>query len=370
MDFLYTEEQRMLADSLRRLVDQAWTRPRRRAREAAGRLDPAAWSALAELGVLGLNIPQEAGGFGEVPASLLPVHLELGRGLVAEPVIPSAVMGAALIGACDAAARERWLPAIASGEQVVSVAYQEPGRRYQADPNDCRATRDGNGWRLDGAKHLVWHGAAAHAWLVSARADDGAALLLAVPADVTGVRVTDTPTLDGARCARLDFDAASLGADALLTRGEAADAALAQALQWGTAALCAHVAGAMERLLEITVDYLKTRKQFGQPLAAFQALQHRLAEMLVAKELALSMAYVAVAALTEPDPAQRRRMLASAKLEIARAGRLVAQMAVQLHGGMGMTDELEVGDYFKRLTVADLLLGDSAEQLAVLEELA
>lgn len=370
MDFLYTEEQRMLADSLRRLVDQAWTRPRRRAREAAGRLDPAAWNALAELGVLGLNIAQEAGGFGEVPASLLPVHLELGRGLVAEPVIPSAVMGAALIGACDAAARERWLPAIASGEQVVSVAYQEPGRRYQADPNDCRATRDGNGWRLDGAKHLVWHGAAAHAWLVSARADDGATLLLAVPADVTGVRVTDTPTLDGARCARLDFDAASLGADALLARGEAADAALAQALQWGTAALCAHAAGAMERLLEITVDYLKTRKQFGQPLAAFQALQHRLAEMLVAKELALSMAYVAVAALTEPDPAQRRRMLASAKLETARAGRLVAQMAVQLHGGMGMTDELEVGDYFKRLTVADLLLGDSAEQLAVLEELA
>lgn len=369
MDFLYTEEQRMLADSLRRLVDQAWTRPQRRAREAVGGLDPAAWAALAELGVLGLNIPQEAGGFGEVPASLLPVHLELGRGLVAEPVIASAVMGA-LIGACGDAARDRWLPGIASGDTVVSVAYQEPGRRYQADPRDCRATRDGNGWRLDGAKHLVWHGAAAHAWLVSVRGENGATLLLAVPADAKGVRVTDTPTLDGARCARLDFDAVPLDADALLAQGEAADAALAQALQWGTAALCAHAAGAMERLLEITVDYLKTRKQFGQPLASFQALQHRLAEMLVAKELALSMAYVAVAALTEPDAAQRRRMLASAKLETARAGRLVAQMAVQLHGGMGMTDELEVGDYFKRLTVADLLLGDSAEQLAVLEELA
>jgi len=126
----------------------------------------------------------------------------------------------------------------------------------------------------------------------------------------------------------------------------------------------------MERLLEITVEYLKTRKQFGQPLASFQALQHRLAEMLVAKELALSMAYVAVAALTESDAAQRRRMIASAKLEAARAGRLVAQLAVQLHGGMGMTDELEVGDYFKRLTVVDQLMGDTAEQLAVLEELA
>jgi alkylation response protein AidB-like acyl-CoA dehydrogenase len=370
MDFIYTEEQRMLADSLRRLVDQAWTYPQRRARQAAGRLDPKAWGALAELGVLGLTISQDFGGFGEVPASLLPVHVELGRGLVSEPVIPSAVMGAALLDACDDAVRTRWLPGIASGESIVSVAYQEPGRRYDTGPQDCRAAKTAEGWRVDGVKHLVWHGAAATAWLVSALGADGQTLLLAVPADSAGVRVTDTPTLDGVRCARLDLDAVGLPADALLAEGPAADQALAQALQWGTAALCAHAAGAMDRLLEITVDYLKTRKQFGQPLATFQALQHRLAEMLVAKELALSMAYVAVAALTEPDAAERRRMIASAKLEAARAGRLVAQMAVQLHGGMGMTDELDVGDYFKRLTVIDQLLGDTAEQLAVLEQLA
>lgn len=370
MDFIYTEEQRMLADSLRRLVDQAWTFPQRRARQAAGTLDRQAWKALAELGVLGLTISQDHGGFGEVPASLLPVHVELGRGLVSEPVIPSAVMGAALADACGDAARGRWLPAIAAGEAIVSVAWQEPGRRYAADPSACRAAQTAEGWRLDGAKHLVWHGAAADAWFVSARGGDGQTVLLAVPSDAAGVRMTDTPTLDGARCARLDFDAVTLPAEALLAEGDEADAALAQALQWGTAALCAHAAGAMERLLEITVEYLKTRKQFGQPLAAFQALQHRLAEMLVAKELALSMAYVAVAALTEFDAAQRRRMIASAKLEAARAGRLVAQLAVQLHGGMGMTDELEVGDYFKRLTVVDQLMGDTAEQLAVLEELA
>lgn len=370
MDFLYTEEQRMLADSLRRLVDQAWTTPKRRARQATGTLDARAWGALAELGVLGLNISQDFGGFGEVPASLLPVHVELGRGLVSEPVIPSAVMGAALLDACGDAACGRWLPAIASGETIVSVAYQEPGRRYDTRPQDCRAAKSAQGWRLDGAKHLVWHGAAASTWLVSALGADGQTVLLAVPADASDVRVTDTPTLDGARCARLDFNAVELPADALLAEGPQADEALAQALQWGTAALCAHAAGAIDRLLEITVDYLKTRKQFGQPLASFQALQHRLAEMLVAKELALSMAYVAVAALTEPDAVQRRRMIASAKLEAARAGRQVAQMAVQLHGGMGMTDELDVGDYFKRLTVVDQLLGDTAEQLAVLEELA
>lgn len=205
---------------------------------------------------------------------------------------------------------------------------------------------------------------------MSAKASDGQAVLLIVPAESAGVSVTDMPTLDGARCAALQFDGCIVPGDALLARGDAALDALRNGLEWGTAALCAHAAGAMERLLEITVDYLKTRKQFGQALASFQALQHRMAEMLVAKELALSMAYVAAAALAEPDVNQRRRMLASAKLEAARTGRFVAQCAVQLHGGMGMTDELEVGDYFKRLTSIDLLLGDTAEQMALLQELA
>ena len=268
MDFIYTEEQRMLADSLRRLVAQDWTQARRRKRQAAGTLDAGAWDALAGLGVLGLNIAENCGGFGEPPASLLPVHLELGRGLVSEPVIPSAVMGAALVAACGEGARRRWLPSIASGECIASVAWQEPGRRYDPDPANCRASRDGLGWRLDGAKHLVWHGAAAAVWLVCARGEDGAPLLLAVPAGIAGARVTDTPTLDGARCARLDFDGVRLDAEALLAQGEPARQALAESLHWGTAALCAHAAGAMERLLEITVDYIKTRKQFGQPWQA------------------------------------------------------------------------------------------------------
>ena len=232
MDFIYTEEQRMLADSLRRLVAQDWTQARRRKRQAAGTLDAGAWDALAGLGVLGLNIAENCGGFGEPPASLLPVHLELGRGLVSEPVIPSAVMGAALVAACGEGARRRWLPSIASGECIASVAWQEPGRRYDPDPANCRASRDGLGWRLDGAKHLVWHGAAAAVWLVCARGEDGAPLLLAVPAGIAGARVTDTPTLDGARCARLDFDGVRLDAEALLAQGEPARQALAESLHW------------------------------------------------------------------------------------------------------------------------------------------
>jgi len=372
MDFAYTEEQRMLADSLRRLMQEEWNFAARRARAARPGLDMRAWNQLAGLGVLGLNVAAEHGGFGEPPASLLPVHLELGRGLVSEPVIPSAVMGASLIAACaDGPVRRDWLPAVASGQAIVALAYQEPGRRYDTEPELCRVQPAADRiLQLTGVKHLVWHGAAAHAWIVSARDIDDEPVLLRVPAGAQGVTVLDTPTLDRTRCARIAFDATPLDADAVLAQGQAARDALACALEWGTAALCAHAAGAMERLLEITIDYLKTRRQFGQPLAAFQVLQHRLADMLVAKEMALSMAYVAAAALSEPDARQRRRMLAAAKLEAARAGRFVAQSAVQLHGGMGMTDELEVGDYFKRLTMIDPLLGDTAEQYALLEELA
>lgn len=372
MDFAYTEEQRMLADSLRRLVQDQWGFAARRERAGKAALDAQAWQHLAELGVLGLHTDEAYGGFGEPPASLLPVHRELGRGLVSEPVIPSAVMSAALLTACaDRATQQRWLPALAGGQSILSIAYQEPGRRYETEAQSCRVESGADeAHYLSGTKHLVWHGALAQAWIVSARAADGEPLLLLVPADAQGVTVLDTPTLDRSRCARLDFERVRLTAQAVVARGQPARDGLNTALEWGVAALCAHAAGAMERLLEITIDYLKTRRQFGQPLAAFQVLQHRMAEMLVAKEMAWSMAHVAAAALSESDTDQRRRMLASAKLEAARAGRFVAQSAVQLHGGMGMTDELEVGDYFKRLTMIDQLLGDSAEQLAVLAALA
>lgn len=368
MDFEYSTEQRMLADSLRRLVADNWTMARRRARQGA--VDGAAWRALAELGVVGLTVDAAYDGFGEAPDSLLPVHLELGRGLVDEPVIASGVVSATAINASgNAAAARRWLPEIAAGAVIVTLAYQEPGRRYAVEPQTCRLT--GPNLVLNGSKHLVWHGAAAQAWVVSALDEtDNAPVLLMVPADAAGVAVSETHTLDRSRCARIDFDQVRIAPQQVLARGETALAALTLALEWGTTALCAHAAGAIDRLLQITVDYLKTRKQFGQPLAAFQALQHSMAEMVVAKEMALSMAYVAAAALSEPDAAARRRMIAAAKIAAARAGRFVGQQAVQLHGGMGMTDELEVGDFFKRLTVVDLLFGDTAEQLAIMEETA
>jgi alkylation response protein AidB-like acyl-CoA dehydrogenase len=313
-------------------------------------------------------VPGEYGGFGEGAASRLVVQRELGRALMLEPVIPCSVMATAILSASGSAAqRDRWLGTISTGQHIVVPAYAEPASRYRFGSVATRAAPVGRGYVLDGAKALVWHGEVADAFIVSARVgepDTGEIALFLVPRESRGVSVTSYPTMDGQRAADVSFDAVALGAESLIAAPGEGVSALAHGVDCGIAALCADAAGAMERLIEITADYLRTRRQFGQPLAAFQALQHRTADMLVQKELALSMAYVAAQALDEPDARKRRRMLAAAKVTVAKAARFVGQQAVQLHGGMGMTDELEVGDYFKRLTMFDVLLGDSDHHLA------
>ncbi|MBS0453809.1 MAG: acyl-CoA dehydrogenase family protein [Proteobacteria bacterium] len=367
MDFNYSEEQRMLADSLRRFIDNEYSFERRRkaSRSGNGR-DLQAWLTLAGMGVTGLLVPQDFGGFGEGAASLLAVQRELGRGLVCEPVTPSAVMTTAVVRAAGNAAQQaRWLQALASGECIGTLAYLESHGRFDPAAIRTRAVHDGSGYVLDGRKCLVWHGEAAHFLIVSARLEGtlGQSLFVVPTADTAGLSMVAYPTMDGHRAADVLLSGVRLGPDALLGQpGEGLDA-LQSGLDWGTLALCAEAAGAMEKLIEITADYLRTRQQFGVPLGSFQALQHRMADMLVQKELALSMAYVAVQAMDENNPAQRQRMLAAAKHTVAKAGRYVGQQAVQLHGGMGMTDELVVGDYFKRLTMIDPLLGDSDWQL-------
>lgn len=333
MDFGFTEEQTMLGESLARTLE--------RGGNAAALFDLGAGAAL---------MTEEAGGFGGTGPDILMVFRTLGRGAAVTPLLDGVVLGAGILAA---AGQADLAEAAANGEAHIAVALDEPGQRY-----DGTVTTRAESSALIGEKSVV-HGAENATHLV-VLATDG---LWLVEAGAEGLAMRGYELMDGGRAAEVtlrNVPARRIGDASLLDRPMAA----------AILAVCADALGVMEKAVGLTTDYLKTRKQFGQPLASFQALQHRLAEMLVAKELALSMAYVAVAALTEPDAAQRRRMLASAKLETARAGRLVAQMAVQLHGGMGMTDELEVGDYFKRLTVADLLLGDSAEQLAVLEELA
>jgi alkylation response protein AidB-like acyl-CoA dehydrogenase len=367
MDFTYSEEQQMLADSLRRFVDNEYTfeKRRKRAREGAS-FDPEIWTMLAEMGVIGLTVEDGYGGFGEGPASQLVVQRELGRALVHEPVIPSGVIAAQVLGAFGSPAqKDNWLAAIASGKRIVTAAWLEPDTRYRPESARTVAQRTPDGYVLTGDKSLVWHGEVADAFLLTAKIDGASDIgLFIVPRDSAGLSVTGYPTMDGQRAADLKLKGVVVSEHALVGAAARGLDALAHGLDHGIAAMCAQAAGAMEKLIEITAEYLRTRRQFGQPLGAFQALQHRMADMLVQKEVALSMAYVAAQALDESDPAQRRRMLSAAKVMVAKAARFVGQQAVQLHGGMGMTDELEVGDYLKRLTMFDPLLGDSDYHLA------
>jgi alkylation response protein AidB-like acyl-CoA dehydrogenase len=361
MDFEYSDEQQMLADSLRRYIDERYRfDQRRKSMTDAHGFDRGIWSALADMGVLGLTIPVAFGGFSQGASSQLVVQRELGRGLIVEPVIPCTVIAAAVLNAYGSEAqKDAWLSKIATGERLLVPAYLEPASRYDPQNVRCTATRQQDGYLLEGRKALVWHGGAqADGYLVSARADGSIALFL-VPHDLDGISSTSYSTMDGQHAADLHFINVKLPESALVGRASNGLGALEHGLDHGIAAQCAQAAGAMERLIEITRDYLSTRQQFGQPLAAFQALQHRLADMLVQKESALSMAYVAAQALDEADPASRRRMLSGAKVIVAQAARYVGQQAVQLHGGMGITDELSVGDYFKHLTMTDVLLGDS-----------
>lgn len=364
MDFNYSQEQQMLADSLRRYLDSAYgfAERRRIARTASG-FSRQHWRALADMGILGLGIPAEWGGFDEGAATQLVVQRELGRALLLEPVIPSAVMCTAILAAfASDVRRQEWLPGLAQGDAILALAWQETRSRYNPGRTETSFRPQGQGYVLNGHKCLVWHGPAASDLLVLARQDEGFGILL-VPGDAPGVALTPYPTMDGAQAADVHFNAVSLPDAALLVAPPDGLAALAHGLDHGVAALCASVVGAMERLIEITTDYMRTRHQFGKPLAALQVVQHRVADMLVQKELALSMAYLAAQALAEPDPARRCRMLSGAKIAVARAARLVGQQAVQLHGGIGITDELEVGDYFKYLALFEHLLGDSDHHL-------
>jgi alkylation response protein AidB-like acyl-CoA dehydrogenase len=362
MDFSIREEQQILISSLRKFVETNYAFPRRREvqRSQTG-FDQALWSALADMGIQGLTLPDAYGGFGEDGLSQLLVYKELGRGLVTGPFIPSTVMGASLLQACASEEiKQRWLPAMASGEGIVVPAYHEVGGRYNLDRVQTRAMVSVSGVEISGTKQLVWSGGVAHAFIVSARIEGSEQPgLFLVERDQPGVQVVDYTTMNGEGAADISFESARLPLSNMICSGPGALEWLQYAIDQGIAPLCAHGAGAMERLIEITNEYLRNRNQFKKPLATFQALQHRVADMVVQKELALSMAYVAADARSVVGTEPAQRMLSAAKIICANAGRFIGQQAVQLHGGMGMTDELEVGDYFKHLTMLDVLLGDS-----------
>ena len=364
MDFDFSDDQEMLRDTVRKWVEKDYTFERRRAIVKAGGFSKEAWRGLADLGLLGLYVPEAQGGMGFGPVDAMVVMEELGRGIVMEPFAAVSLVAASLLTAGHTPSAALWLQGIAEGKEIVVLAHQERRARYRLAHVETTATKVGGTWQLSGLKSVVPAGAHAGAFIVPARVsgsvDDAAGIaLFLVSKGEKGVAVRGYPTQDGACAAELTLTDAD--AIELLPAGPGF-AALEHAIDIGIAALCAEAVGAMDKLFAVTVDYMNTRKQFGVVIASFQALKHRVADVKMQLELARSMSYFASLKLNEPAPA-RRRALAQAKLQLGRSMRYVGQQCIQLHGGIGVTDEYVVSHYFKRLTVMEMSYGDTMHQL-------
>lgn len=377
MNFELNEEQQALQASLSRLLGDVYGFEQRRAIAAtpAG-WSEAVWRQLAELGLTALPLPQAHGGFGGGAVDLLPVMQELGRALSLEPFLASVVLGAtALRLAGDDALQARLLPGVASGEIRLAWAHDEAAGHQAPLWIETVARHDGERWRLDGAKCNVLHATAAHHVVVSARMagapDDAQGLaLFLVDAEGPGVQCRAHRLVDDTPAGELRFESAA--ALPLHDPHDAATAlrALEGTLAAGTAAACADAVGLMESAYRLAVDYLKTRRQFGRLIGENQALRHRAAEMLVSLEMCRSMALVAAVAADDLDAPGARADLARAKLMIGRHGRGLCHAAIQLHGGIGMTEEYAVGHCLRRLALLDQLFGDVDAQSARLAAMA
>lgn len=367
MDFDFSDDQLSLRDAVGRWVDKGFGFERRHALARAGGFSREVWQELAELGLTGLTVDEGHGGMGLGPVEAMVVMEELGRGLVNAPYLHGALVAPLLLAAGPQALRSRWEPAVADGSALVVLAHQERAARYRLEPVHTQASLHQTGWVLSGAKSVVPAGDEADAYIVPARVaaqagDTGSLALFVVERGAPGVACRGYPTQDGARAAELVLDQASaqcLSEDGL--------AVLETALDVGIAALCAEAVGLMDRLTAITVDYMNTRKQFGTTLASFQALRHRIADVKMQLELARSMSYFAT--LTLGDALERRRRaIAQAKVQIGQSARFVGQQCIQLHGGIGVTDEYLASHYFKRLTMLEMQFGDTLHHLGEVSE--
>lgn len=364
MDFSYSTEQTLLKDSVERFLRDAYAFETRRELVASDEgFSRDNWALFAELGWLGMALPEEFGGSDGSAVETMIIMEVIGRGLMLEPYLASVVLGAGLVSReASPAQRREILPALIQGKLLLAFAYAEPQSRFALNDVEVSAARDGEGYLIRGRKSVVFHAAAADKVVVSARTGgsprdaDGISLFI-VENGCAGLARRDYRTVDGLRASELEFDAVRVGAEALIGTPDAALPLIERAVDHGIAAVCAEAVGAMAVLLEATNEFLKTRRQFGRPIGDFQVLQHRAVDMFMAAEQARSMALMATLKLDEEEAA-RKKALSAAKVQIGKAGRFVGQQAVQLHGGMGMTDELSVGHYFKRLTMIDTLFGN------------
>jgi len=374
MDFDLTDEQRLLKDSVDRLIAEQYAFEQRKKYlgEATG-WSSAVWNRYAELGLLGLPFEEKFGGFGGGAVETMIVMEAFGRGLVLEPYFATAILGGGLLRrAGTEALRAALVPQIVAGKLKLAFAHIERQSRYDLADVATTARKDGDAYVLDGAKSVVLHGDCADKLLVTARTSgdrrdrNGVGLFL-VDADAAGVARRGYPTQDGLRAAEVSLNGVRVVADAVL--GTDALPAIEHVVDEAIAALCAEAVGCMEAMHETTLEYLKTRQQFGRPIGSFQVLQHRSVDMLVALEQARSMAMFAAVTAGEADATERRRAIAAAKVQIGRSGKHVGQEAIQLHGGIGMTMEYKVGHYFKRMTMIDMLFGDADVHLQTLAKL-
>ncbi len=361
MDFTFKDEQQQFADALRRWVDKDYSfDARKKIIHSESGVSDRAWATLVELGMLALPVPEEQGGFNGSAVDMMVVMQELGRGLVVEPYFAT-VLGAQFLKL--AGGQEGLLERVAAGELKLACALGEQQSRHAL--NDVLATDSSGAGRISGRKTVVLHGGQAGAFIVSVRStgaqrDTDGISLYVVPCDAAGVQVVDYRTIDGQRAATVEFSDAP---GKLLGEQGKGWPLLEAATDYGAALLCAEAVGSMDAIFAATLEYLKTRQQFGAPIGKFQALQHRMADMFIHLEQARSMAMLAAVKLGSSDDEERRRVVSAAKARVGQAARFVGQQAVQLHGGMGVTDELPAAHYFKRLAMIEITLGDADHHL-------
>jgi alkylation response protein AidB-like acyl-CoA dehydrogenase len=366
MDLTLSDEQRLLRDSADRFVAETFTAEyRRRAVSDPLGFSPAIWKRFAELGWLALPIGEAHGGLGGGAIEIGLLMEAFGRGLVSEPYLATVVIGAALIAECGSEAqRQAILPKVADGALYLAFAHSERAARFDLAHVETMATKTAEGWRLNGSKIAVLDGAAANQIIVSARIANangasGKLCLFLVPAGTPGITSSDYARLGGGRGCSLDLNDVQLPADALLGDGSDALPAIEAVIDRAMAALGGEAVGIMQTLLDTTLEYTKIRKQFGRPLSANQVIRHRLADMAMQVDEARSMALRA-ALMADSEPAVRSRAASGAKAKIGKCARFVAEQSVQLHGAMGVTEELDIGAYFKRLLAFDTMFGGSA----------
>ena len=371
MNFDQTEEQQLLADSIRKFLakDYDFERRKKIVASAEGYSEPV-WATFAEMGLTSLPFAADDGGFGGGAVDMMGVMEAMGEGLVVEPFLATTALGGRLVAHAGSAAQKKAiLPALIEGKLKLAFAQTERGSRYDLAHVATQAKKAGGGWQLDGEKCVVLGAPCADKLVVSARtagktADEKGISLFLVDREAPGVVLKSYRTLDEQRAADIEFKGVKVGAGALLGAEGGALAAIDEAVDFATALICSEAVGVMKSANEATLEYLKTRKQFGVPIGTFQALQHRMVDMFVTTEQARSMACLAASkADTAENADERKRAVSAAKVRVAEACRQVAQESVQLHGGMGMSEELKVSHSFRRLTMIAQQFGDAEYHL-------